>query len=128
MDAGSRQENAAKHETKAYSGGFRSALVQATAVGEIRGSATICLVSTCRHFMHSNVRSSNPPPASVTAVLIIRIWHLGQRGRWVGKSSGSGLGMAVSVAPHFKRPSHGLLRHLRQSPPLEPEKTCRQLP
>src|SRR5437660_1044517 len=38
----------------------------------------------------------------MTSAVTIRIWQSGQRGRWIGKSSGSGfvvLGMAKKVIP-----------------------------
>jgi hypothetical protein len=43
--------------------------------------------------MQPKVRSSKPLAAGATAVLIIRVWHLGQRGLWIGNSSGYGLRM-----------------------------------
>jgi hypothetical protein len=61
-------------------------------------------------------------------MLIIRIWHFGQRGRWIGKSSGSDLGMAASITPDFKRLGRSPLLCLRQAPFLKPDKAHCQLP
>jgi hypothetical protein len=51
-----------------------------------------------------NVRCSKPSGPSETAAVIIRVRHLEQRGRWIGKSSGSGffqLAISAKVAPIF---------------------------
>jgi hypothetical protein len=63
----------------------------------LRGSAASCLVSECPHFEHSNARLSKPFASSETEIVVIRIWHLGQRGRWIGNNSGSGFRMAFAL-------------------------------
>jgi hypothetical protein len=63
----------------------------------LKGSDASFLVSECPHFEHSNARLSKPFGSSETDIVIIRVWHLGQRGRWIGNSSGSGFRMAFAL-------------------------------
>jgi hypothetical protein len=56
---------------------------------DLSGSEARVLVSLCPHLAHSNARFSKPSGPSETPAVLIRIWHLGQRGRWIGNSSGS---------------------------------------
>jgi hypothetical protein len=46
------------------------------------------------------VTRSKPSGPSETASVIIRAWHLGHRGRRIGKSSGSGL-FAAGMMPEI---------------------------
>ena len=77
--------------------------------------------------MHSNVLSSKPATGVATALLTIRVWHFGQRGRWIGNNSGSDLGMAAPVGSDFKCFSRGALLCFGQSPSVKPQKPYRQL-
>lgn len=63
------------------SGGFGSPLIRS---GEITGLTATTFFSRWPHFRHSNDRCSNPSGPSETAVVIILVAHLGQRGRPVG--------------------------------------------
>src|SRR6266852_5758838 len=60
------------------------------AASDLIGSEASVLISVTVHFKHSNLRCSKPSGPSETAVVVIRLWHLGQSGRWTGNSSGSG--------------------------------------
>jgi hypothetical protein len=66
---------------------------------DLRGSQGITLVSVSPHFRHSKVRRSKPSGPADTSTVIIRVLHLRQRGRPIGKSSGSGLCAVPMVAP-----------------------------
>jgi hypothetical protein len=72
----------------------------------LRGSAASLLVSECPHFEHSNARLSKPFGSSETEIVVIRIWQLGQRGRWIGNNSGSGFRMAFALEQAGARHSH----------------------
>ena len=74
---------------RTYFGGWSSLLIQPAAL-DLSGSDTSISSSVCAHFRHLNVRCSKPSGPSETAAVIIRVWQVGQRGRWIGKSSGSG--------------------------------------
>jgi hypothetical protein len=74
---------------RTYFGGWSSLLIQPAAL-DLSGSAASISSSVCAHFRHLNVRCSKPSGPSETAAVIIRVWQVGQRGRWIGKSSGSG--------------------------------------
>jgi hypothetical protein len=66
-------------------------------VSVLRGAHANLLVSECPHAEHSNARLSMPSVSSDTDIVVIRIWHLGQRGRWIGNNSGSGFRMAFAL-------------------------------
>jgi len=92
------------HETptgRSYFSGWSSLLIHPAAL-DLSGSDTSTSSSVWAHFRHLNVRRSKPSGPSETATVIIRVWHLEQRGRWIGKSSGSGflqLPMTAKIAP-----------------------------
>src|SRR5882757_9455677 len=69
-----------------------------------RGSLVVTLVSVWPHREHSNVRCSRPSGPEETSAVIIRIWQSGQRGRWIGKSSGSGLGILGMIGKSSAAP------------------------
>jgi len=53
---------------------------------------------------HSNARFSKPSGPSETPAVLIRIWHLGQRGRWIGNSSGSGFFELAIIVKNSENP------------------------
>ena len=57
---------------------------------ESRESQASTLVSAWAHLGHWLLRYAKPSDTGVTAAVIIRVWQFGQRGRWIGNSSGSG--------------------------------------
>jgi hypothetical protein len=63
----------------------------------------------------------------LTAVVSIRNRHFGQRGRCIGSSSGSDLGMAASVGSDLKCLGRGALLCFGQFPSVKPQKPYRQL-
>ena len=68
-------------------------------------------MSVCAHFTHLNVRCSKPSVPSETAAVIIRVRQFGQRGRRIGKSSGSDFFqgfMMATLAPTFRGCLSGL--------------------
>lgn len=64
---------------------------------DLRGSQGITLLSVSPHFRHSKVRRSKPSGPADTFAVIIRVLHLRQRGRAIGKSSGSGLTVPMAA-------------------------------
>jgi hypothetical protein len=106
---------------RTYFGGWSSLLIQPAAL-DLSGSAASISSSVCAHFRHLNVRCSKPSGPSETAAVIIRVWQVGQRGRWIGKSSGSGF----FQLPITAKDSAGFEYLSVRSPTLSPKICDRQ--
>ena len=87
----------------AYFSGCRS-LFDHSAAPDPSGSDARIFSSACLHFGHSNRRCSKPSGPVETPTASMRSSHRGQRGRWIGKSSGSGFFQLAIIEKNSQPP------------------------
>jgi len=85
----------ATEAASAQFGLLNSLEIHPSALPAFSGSATPVRVSWWPHFKHSKARVSMPSDSGRSQIVTMRISHVGQRGRWMGSSSGLVSGMTL---------------------------------